>query len=148
VVGIVNSQAYSLVCEALLAPVETSPSCTVVYAVWANLICANQAILCSCDVCRSRGSVVPWIRAWSGAKRLVSPLCHSCVILLLSSLVGILSMPLLSWSISFRCFQIIQPNSHSARVRFLAQNEALFHCRGCDRDIFFLRLFEVSGCAS
>jgi hypothetical protein len=57
----------------------------------------------------------------------VFPFCHSRVTLSLSSLVGILSTPVRSWSFSFQCFQIVQLKSHSASVRFLAQKGALFH---------------------
>jgi hypothetical protein len=81
--------------------------CTVAYATRASLICASQAILCSCDVCRSQGSEVPWISALSWARRLVSWFCHSCVTLLLISFLEIRSTPVLSLSISFRCFQIV-----------------------------------------
>jgi hypothetical protein len=51
----------------------------------------------------------------------MSPFYLSCVTLSLSSLLGILSTPVLSWMISFRCFQIVHPNSHKAGVRFLVQ---------------------------
>jgi hypothetical protein len=109
--------------------VDSSPSSVDAYASRASLICANQANLWSCDVCRSWGSEVPWMRAFSWGRSSVSPFCHSCVTLSLSSLVGILSTPVRSWSVSFQCFQIVQLNSHSASVSFLAQKGALFHCR-------------------
>jgi hypothetical protein len=99
--------------------VDSSPSSVGAYASRASQICANQANLWSCDVCRSWGSEVPWMRALSWGRSSVSPFCHSCVTLALSSLVGIWSTPVRSWSVSFQCFQIVQLNSHSASVRFL-----------------------------
>jgi hypothetical protein len=75
-----------------------------------------------------QGSMVPWISALSWARRSESPFHHSCVTLSFSSLLDIQSMPVLSCSNSFRCFQIVYLYSHRASARFLAQNEALFYC--------------------
>jgi hypothetical protein len=103
--------------------VDLSPSWVDAYASRASLICPNQANFWSCDVCRSWGREVCWMRALSWGRSSVSRFCHSCVTLSLSSPVGILSTPVRSWSVSFRYFQIVQLNSHSASVRFLAQKE-------------------------